>query len=120
MTTEWNELTKMTQGKPVEIERVRVVDSGIAIEGSFKLPPLAGLSAEDQVFVMAFVRCHGSIKEMEGMFGISYPTVKNRLNRIAGQLQFVETVKISPKGEVIDELERGAISAEEAIRRLTQ
>jgi hypothetical protein len=120
MTTEWNELTKMTQGKQLEIERVRVVDSGMAIEGSFKLPPLAGLSAEDQVFVMAFVRCHGSIKEMEGMFGISYPTVKNRLNRIAGQLQFVEIVKINPEREVIDELERGEISAEEAIRRLTE
>jgi hypothetical protein len=120
MTTEWNELTKMTQGKPVTIERVRVVDSGVAIEGSFNLPPLAGLSAEDQVFVMAFVHCHGSIKQMEGMFGISYPTVKNRLNRIAGQLQFIEVVKANPDEEVIDELERGEISAEEAIRRLTQ
>jgi len=118
MTTEWNELTKMTQGKPVTIERVRVADSGIAIEGNFTLPPLANLSAEDQVFVMAFMRCHGSIKEMEEMFGISYPTVKNRLNRIAGQLQFVETVKINPREVVIDELESGDISTEEAIRRL--
>ena len=52
------------------------------------------------------------------MFGISYPTVKNRLNRIAGQLQFVETVKIDPRAAVVDELERGDISADEAIRRL--
>jgi hypothetical protein len=120
MTTEWNELTKMTHGKPVTVERVRVIDSGIAIEGSFTLPPLANLSAEDQVFVMAFIRCHGSIKEMEEMFGISYPTVKNRLNRIAGQFQFIEVVKARPDEEVIDELDRGEISAEEAIRRLTQ
>jgi hypothetical protein len=120
MNTEWNELTKMTQGKSVTVERVRVVDSGIAIEGSFTPPPLAGLPWEDQVFVMAFVRCHGSIKEMEEMFGISYPTVKNRLNRIAGQLQFIEVIKIPPAEEVIDELESGKISAEEAIRRLTQ
>ena len=49
-----------------------------------------------------------------------YPTVKNRLNRIAGQLQFIEIVKVYPaEEEVIDELERGEISAEEAIRRLT-
>ncbi len=118
MTTEWNELTKMTQGKPVTIERVRVSDSGVAIEGSFTLPPLAGLPAEDQVFVMAFIRCHGSIKEMEQMFGISYPTVKNRLNRIAGQFQFVEMVKVNPKEGVIEALERGEIATEEAIRKL--
>jgi hypothetical protein len=109
----------MTEGKRVTIERVRLSDSGIAIEGSFALPPLADLSAEDQVFAMAFMRCHGSIKEMEQMFGISYPTVKNRLNRIAGQLQFVETVKIDPREAVVDELEKGEISAEEAIRKLT-
>jgi len=120
MTTEWNELTKMTQGKPVTVERVRVVDSGIAIEGSFAPPPLASLSAEDQVFVMAFIRCHGSIKEMEEMFGISYPTVKNRLNRIARQFEFVEIIKIAADKEVIDELERGEISAEEAIRKLSK
>jgi hypothetical protein len=120
MTTEWNELTKMTRGKPVTVERVRVVDSGIAIEGSFAPPPLASLSAEDQVFVMAFIRCHGSIKEMEEMFGISYPTVKSRLNRIARQFEFVEIVKIAVEEEVIDGLERGEISAEEAIRRLSK
>lgn len=117
---DWNELTKITRGKPITVERVRMVDSGIAIEGSFTLPPLANLSAEDQVFVMAFIRCHGSIKEMEEMFGISYPTVKNRLNRIAGQLQFVEVVSAGPQNEVLDELERGDISVDEAIRRLAQ
>ena len=119
MTKEWQELTKMTQGKEVVVERVRVVESGIAIEGSFSLPPLANLSAEDQVFVMAFVRSHGSLKDMESLFGISYPTVKNRVNRIAQQLQFVEIVAGSNEGEdVVDELERGEITVEEALRRL--
>ena len=120
MVRDWQELTKMTQGKPVTVERVRVVDEDIAIEGSFALPRLASLSAEDQVFVMAFVRCHGSIKAMEEMFGISYPTVKNRLNRIARRLQFVETVEASPDEEAIGGLERGEISVDEAIRRLSE
>jgi len=120
MAKEWQELTKMTQGKTVTVERVRLVDSDIAIEGSFTLPPLANLSAEDQVFVMAFVRCHGSIKDMEEMFGISYPTVKNRINRIAEKLEFVEIVTVSEQQEVIDELERGDITTEEAIRRLSK
>jgi hypothetical protein len=118
MVREWLELTKMTQGKTITVERVRLVESDIAIEGSFSLPPLANLSAEDQVFVMVFIRCSGSIKEMEQMFGISYPTVKNRINKIAQQLEFVEIIKASPREEVLEELERGEISAEEAIRRL--
>jgi hypothetical protein len=120
MSREWQELTKLTDGKPITIERIRMVDSDIAIEGSFTLPPLASLSAEDQVFVMAFVRCHGSIKEMEEMFGISYPTVKNRINRIARQLEFVEIVAVTPQEEVLTELEHGDITVEEAIRRLSK
>jgi hypothetical protein len=118
MAKDWQELTRMTQGKQVTVERVRLVDSDIAIEGSFTLPPLANLSAEDQVFVMGFMRCSGSIKEMEEMFGISYPTVKNRINRIAEQLEFVQQVKAAPHEEVLSRLERGEITADEAIRRL--
>ena len=120
MSSEWNELTKMTGGRAITIERVRLADSGIAIEGSFTLPPLANLPAEDQFFVMAFVRCHGSIKEMEEMFGISYPTVKNRINRIAEQFEFVQVTRASPQEEVLSQLESGAITPDEAIRRLSK
>src|ERR1700744_3006266 len=88
---DWQELTKLTRGQPFVVERVRLAGSGVAIEGEFELPQLAQLSVEDQVFVTAFVRCHGSIKEMERIFGVSYPTIKSRLNRIAQSLEFVET-----------------------------
>jgi hypothetical protein len=120
MAREWHELTRMTRGKPIIVERVRLVDTDIAIEGSFSLPPVAALSAEDQVFVMAFIRCSGSIKDMEELFGISYPTVKNRINRISKQFEFISIEKMSPEEDVIDALEHGDISAEEAIRRLSK
>ena len=55
MTNEWKELTTLTRGARIAIERVRVVDTGIAIEGAFELPPLAQLPMEDQVFIGAFV-----------------------------------------------------------------
>jgi hypothetical protein len=58
----------------------------VRVEAEFDVPALARLSPEDQMFVVAFVRHHGSIKKMEGLFGISYPTVKNRLNAIGAQL----------------------------------
>jgi hypothetical protein len=116
--TDWQELTKLTQGRPIIVERVRLLDKDIAIEGSFELPQLARLSLEDQVFVTAFVRSHGSIKEMEQVFGVSYPTIKSRLNRIAESLEFVDTNPRPSQGEILDRLRRGEIDAEEAIRRL--
>jgi hypothetical protein len=57
---------------------------------------------------------------MEQMFGISYPTVKNRINRIAAQFEFVEILAVSEQEETISELERGDISTEEALRRLSK
>ena len=119
-TRDWQELTRISQGAPMVIERVQLTDSGIAIEGQFDLPPLARLSGEDQVFVMAFLKCDGSIKEMESIFGISYPTVKSRLSRIANQLQFVENITIPKREEILASLERGEINAQEAIERLSK
>lgn len=120
MAQDWQELTELTGEAPLVVERVRLAGSEITISGSFELPPLARLSAQDQVFIMVFVRGHGSIKKMERAFGISYPTVKNRLNRISAQLDLVETDPVPAQSEVLDQLQRGEISASEAIQRLSQ
>jgi hypothetical protein len=117
-THDWQELNRLTQGKPVVVERVRLANGEIAIEGSFELPQLSWLSLEDQVFVTAFVRCHGSIKEMERIFGISYPTVKSRLNRISASLEFIDTDPTPSRAEILDRLGRQEISAEDAIQQL--
>jgi len=118
LTRDWQELTRLTQGQPIVVERVRLAEMDIAIEGRFALPQLAQLSSEDQVFVTAFLRCHGSIKEMEQIFGVSYPTIKSRLNRIAGSLEFVETNPAPSRAEILDRLKRGEISAPDAVREL--
>jgi hypothetical protein len=115
---DWQELNRLTQGADLVVERVRLAGQDIAIEGAFALPQLARLAPDDQVFVAAFLRSHGSIKEMEQVFGVSYPTVKARLNRIAGQLEFVETNPKPLRNEILDRLERGELSAAEAIRQL--
>ena len=117
-TTDWQELTKLTQGQPILIERVRIPATDIIVEGRFELPQLARLSQEDQVFITAFVRSHGSIKEMEQIFGVSYPTIKSRLNRISSSLEFVETNPAPSRSDVLDRLKRGEISAQDAIQEL--
>jgi hypothetical protein len=116
--SEWQELTQLTQGRPLIVERVRLPDKDIAIEGQFVLPQLARLSAEDQVFVAAFIRSHGSIKEMEQTFGVSYPTIKARLNRISESLEFVETDPAPSRSEILARLARGEIDAATAIKEM--
>jgi hypothetical protein len=119
---DWKHLTRISEGSRVVVERVRLPDTGIVVEGSFELPPLAQLSVDDQVFVAAFVKSHGSIKEMERLFGVSYPTIKSRLNRLSAALDVELSVEAAPaasnKSEILDRLERGEISAEQAAEAL--
>src|SRR5712671_4592442 len=122
---DWQALTKLTGGSAFQIERIRLVDQDVAIEGRFDVPPLAGLAAEDQIFVAAFVRCHGSIKKMEKFFGVSYPTIKNRLNRIGALLPFAEvepeSEAVRPStSELLSRLERGEASVTDVLSQLQQ
>jgi len=118
MAQEWNKLTELAAGRSFVVERVRLTDTEIAIEGQFELPVICTLSADDQVFLAAFIRSHGSIKKMEQFFGVSYPTIKNRLNRLGEKFDFVE-IDAEPMPETtLGLLERGDISVEEALKRL--
>ncbi len=103
--------------RPMAVSTMVCPRCDVRLEGDFEVPALARLSLEDQAFVIAFVRHHGSIKKMEGLFGISYPTVKNRLNAIASQLDATFDAP-TPNERVLDELARGEITVEEALERL--
>src|SRR5471030_2201560 len=123
-TNDWQALTKLTAGDPFTIERVRLTTQDVAIEGQFEPPPLAQLPAEDQTIVAAFVRCHGSIKQMEKYFGVSYPTIKNRLNRIGALLPFaeIEPAAAEPErpstSELLSRLERGEMAVKDVLAQL--
>jgi hypothetical protein len=120
MASDWKDLTRLSVGGRLVVERVRLPEQGIAVEGAFELPALAQLSTDDQVFVAAFVRSHGSIKEMERLFGVSYPTIKSRLNRLAQSLNPELAVESAPpaRSEILDRLERGEITPQEAVEAL--
>jgi hypothetical protein len=90
----------------------------LVVEGNFDVSPLALLSVDDQAFVMAFVRHHGSIKKMESLFNISYPTVKNRLNAIGAALD-QNFAPPSPNLYVLEQLSRGELTVEEALEKLS-
>jgi hypothetical protein len=104
-------------GRPMRVVRTRCNECDAVLEGDFELSPLATLSLEDQLFVTAFVRSHGSIRKMEALFDISYPTVKNRINAIVAQLDR-RFQGPSPNARALELLARGEITVEEALRRI--
>ena len=102
---------------PMKIQRLLCPHGHVAMEGEFEVPELARLSLEEQLFVTAFVRSHGSIKRMEEMFEISYPTVKNRLNAIGAKLDHALDAS-SPNLELLERLERGEVTVEDVLAKL--
>lgn len=63
------------------------------IEGLYELPSLARLSSEEQKFISKFVKASGSLKEMAKLLGLSYPTVRNRLDEIIERIKSMENQK---------------------------
>jgi hypothetical protein len=60
------------------------------IQGQYELPSLARLSADDQTFVLEFIKSSGSLKEMARLLGLSYPTVRNRLDEVIERIKLAE------------------------------
>lgn len=95
-------------------------DCGSSLEGDFDLSPLSKLSAEHQRFIEVFIVSRGNIKEVEKNLGISYPTVRARLDGVIEALGY-EVDKPSEsvdKKAILEALDRGEVSADEALKKL--
>lgn len=73
-------------GKRLSVHSMHCPGCDTHIEGNYRLPVMMQLSAADQLFVLDFVKSSGSLKEMAQKLGLSYPTVRNRLDDIISQL----------------------------------
>jgi hypothetical protein len=72
------------------VARLVCPECGTGVEGSFRLPLLAGLPPDDHRFILDFVKSSGSLKEMARLLGVSYPTVRNRLDEIIARVRAAE------------------------------
>lgn len=101
-------------------------ESGLTIRGRFEIPRYARLSPENEQFLEAFLRCRGMLNSVEKELGISYPTVKSRLEALLTALELTpvkdDGVKkeksAEKKAKILDQLEKGEITAEEAKAKL--
>jgi len=89
----------------------------LRLEGRFTLSPLAYLPSEDQALMIAFLRSMGSIKKIQEILGVSYPTARARLERIIMNLNVLMTAPDDPDA-VIEQLARGSISFAQALEKL--
>lgn len=105
-----------------ELEVVRLVCTGcgMQLEGRFPVPALLRLGREDLEFVVAFVRASGSLKEMGKILGLSYPTVRNRLNEIIEKLSVEMEDREAERRKILDEIAAGRLSVKEGARRLKE
>jgi len=103
-----------------KIERMQCTKCNTTLEGDFLLPRLARLSAEDQKFIEMFVLVSGSLKTASKHLGISYPTVRKRLNELVGRLEHQIEQDEERRKEILREVEAGKRSALDAAERLKE
>ncbi len=116
-----------TCSKELEIRRLYCPDCQVSIEGRFSPCAFCRLDGEELHFVLTFLQTRGNIKEMERALGISYPTVRSRLNGILHQLgledaaqaeEEIRRQKEEQRRLILESLEQGEISAAEAAEQL--
>ncbi len=108
----------------LEITRLHCSSCDTTIEGNFTGGPIEHLTPEHLDFIVTFVRCEGKINRMEQELDLSYPTIRNRLHEVIRALGFEpgrdEVIEVSAetRSSVLEDLEAGKISADEAMRLL--
>jgi hypothetical protein len=107
-------------GGPLEVTRLESSHSGIVIEGRFQPNEFALLSQEHAELLRLFVKVRGNLKELERILGVSYPTVRLRFEGLLKALGYEvqESETRTERTVILESLEKGDISAEEATRRL--
>ena len=112
-------------GGELYVSELSCEESGVTIRGKFEIPRYSQLDAEQQRFLETFLRCRGMLNSVERELGMSYPTVRARLDALLDALDFTpikEEVKRDKNGDkrrrVLEMLEKGEITSDEAKEKL--
>ena len=104
----------------LEVTRLGCPSCKLQLEGVFELPELLKLERDDLEFVLEFVRCSGSLKDLGAKRGQSYPTVRNRLDAIVEKLRAPAQSLEARRKKILDGLAKGELSVKEAAKRLEE
>ena len=104
-------------GSGLRVTRLRCPSCNTVIEGDFQTERLLSLNAQQRSFVLSFLRIRGNIREMEKELGISYPTVRSRLDDIIQAIDGASATKTPPltRKQILEMLAKGEITQEDAM-----
>jgi hypothetical protein len=110
-------------GESLEAVRLECPQCQTAIEGRFALSPLSRLDGDQLRFVETFMKVRGNIREMERELGVSYPTVRNRLDAVLQSMGYAadggrDEEPADRRRDILDQLQAGKITADEAVKLL--
>lgn len=101
-------------GGSLHIERLRCASCGTRVEGAFRLPRLARLSPDSQRLVELLVLTSGSLKAVATHVGVSYPTIRKRVDALVDELRAQLDADERFREGLLDRVEQGARTAAEA------
>lgn len=104
----------------LDVTRLTCPGCAMQLEGRFELPELLRLERDDLEFVLEFVRCSGSLKDLCKVRGQSYPTVRNRLNEIIERLNVRNDKVDAKRKKILDGIAKGELSVKEATQKLKE
>ncbi len=99
----------------LEPVRLRCTSCQATVQGKLPVSGLALLATEQQQFIEAFLVSRGNIKEVERELGISYPTVRKKLDEVVQALGHAPLAHRRDREEILEAIERGEISPQEGI-----
>lgn len=100
----------------LKITKLQCIHCHTTIENEFEFSKFAAMSQEQLSFIEVFLKCRGNIKEVEKELGVSYPTVRGKLDNVISSLGLVEPEERVADKTAIEMLESGEISIDEALK----
>ncbi len=117
---------------PLEVTEASCLDCGVQMRGHFELAPYRNLNAEQLRFLETFLRCRGVIRDVEAALGISYPTVRGRLDALLNALDFsgagqparptpmTAEDKAARRREILSAIQNGTLDADAGLTALQE
>ena len=114
-------------GETLVVTRLQCHNCDTTIDGQFTISTLDRLNADQITFAVTFIRCEGKLNRMEKELGLSYPTLRVRLNELIKAMGFevgqeeaagVTGVSDEERRQILDDLAAGRLTSEEAVKRL--